>query len=341
MKLRQLPEDFKVEEIASRTPQKEGKYCLYLLEKRGLETVALIKDIARKHTIPLTDFGIAGLKDRHAVSKQYITLPKQKEISNTKENNFSLTRVGYTDTSLKIGDLRGNKFEITVRDIPEKDLSGVLERVEQINYGVPNYFDSQRFGSVIHNEFIAEKIAKEDYEAAVKLFLTAYSRHEAQKQKQDKRLIKEKWEQFGTLRLDNTTFQRIQKGYVKNKDWKEAYLKIPLHLRKIFAAAHQSYQWNENVKTIIEKVCMDSIKVKYKVGELFFYGTLSDEQKKQIPKKVLCGTHERPALVTPRDFSMTKPAPDELNKNKYKTTLAFTLPKGSYATIITKRIFLQ
>lgn len=341
MKLRQLPEDFIVEEIASRTTEKEGRFCLYLLEKRGMETVALLKSIARKTKIPITNFGVAGLKDRHAVSKQYITLPKEKKVEDIKENNFSLTFLGYTDTPLKVGDLRGNRFEITVRDIAEKDLSDVLERVEKIKYGVPNYFDSQRFGSVINNEFIAEKVAKEDYEAAVKLFLTAYSRHEAQKQKQEKRLIKKQWSQFGTLTLNNKTFQRIQKGYVKNKDWKEAYLKIPLHLRKIFAAAHQSYQWNENVKTIIEKACADILKVKYKVGELFFYETLSDGQKKQIPKKVSFGTHERPALVTPREFSMTKPVPDELNTTKYKTTLSFTLPKGSYATIITKRIFLQ
>lgn len=341
MKLRQLPEDFKVEEIASRTTEQDGRYCLYLLEKRGMETVALLKSIARTTGIPITDFGVAGLKDRHAVSKQYITLPKEKQIANIKEENFSLKLLGYTDTALKVGDLRGNKFEITVRDIPEKDLSAILERVQEIQYGAPNYFDSQRFGSVINNEFIEEKVAKEDYETAVKLFLTAYSRHEAQKQKQEKRLIKEKWEQFGTLRLDNKTFQRIQKGYAKNKDWKEAYLKIPLHLRKIFAAAHQSYQWNETVKKIIEKTVENIIKVKYKVGELFFYETLSDGQKKQIPKRVSFGTHERPALVTPREFSMTKPAPDELNTGKYKTTLSFTLPKGSYATIITKRIFLQ
>ncbi|MDO8642851.1 MAG: tRNA pseudouridine(13) synthase TruD [Candidatus Woesearchaeota archaeon] len=380
MKLRQQPDDFKVEEIASRTTEKDGRYCLYLLEKKGMETFALIKHLARKNNIPITDFGVAGLKDRHAVSKQYMTLPKQKQIPNTKENNFSLTRVGYTDAPLKIGDLRGNKFTITVRDIPEPDLDAVLDRAGELTFGVPNYFDSQRFGSVIEKKFIAKEIMKKNHEGAVKLFLTEYSRHEALTVKTEKRLIKQQWEKFGTLTLANKSFQRIQVAYAKTKSWKEAYKQIPLNLRQMFVAAYQSYVWNECIRSIVEKQCEEFICVPYKVGDHSFYTTLSDDQKKKIPKrfplitpiikltdaekqvvdhilkkesftltdfdiKAESGTFfkpgERPVLVTPRDFSMTKPALDELNNTKYKTTFSFTLPKGSYATIITKRVFLQ
>ena len=198
--------------------------------------------------------------------------------------------------------------------------------------------------------------------------------------KQEKRRVKQQWEKFGTLTLANTLFRRIQSAYAKNKSWKDAYKKILLNLRQMFVAAYQSYVWNECIKLIVEKQCPELISVPYKVGELSFYKTLSDDQKKNIPKKFPLITHqiklseaeqpvvaevlkkesltradfdikndsgtffkpgERPVLVTPRDFSMTKPVLDELNAAKYKTTLSFTLPKGSYATIITKRIFLQ
>jgi tRNA(Glu) U13 pseudouridine synthase TruD len=48
-------------------------------------------------------------------------------------------------------------------------------------------------------------------------------------------------------------------------------------------------------------------------------------------------------IVKPAGFDMSLPEIDELNdkgkNNRFKVTLSFSLPKGSYATVVTKRVF--
>ena len=89
MKLKQLPEDFKVEEMSSISIFKEKKgYKIYLLEKNGIETFSLLAYLSKKNKIPVKDFGIAGLKDRHAVTRQNFTIPSKYNIDTLSENNL-------------------------------------------------------------------------------------------------------------------------------------------------------------------------------------------------------------------------------------------------------------
>src|SRR3989344_5900044 len=81
MKLRQSPSDFKVEEINDfKISSKKDNFKLYLLEKQNFETFQLLNYIARSNKIPQKQIGIEGLKDRHAVTKQYLTVPCKYEI---------------------------------------------------------------------------------------------------------------------------------------------------------------------------------------------------------------------------------------------------------------------
>src|SRR3989338_8614212 len=108
MKLKQLPEDFKVEEISSINISEEKKgYKVYLLEKKSIETFSLLAYLSRKNKVPVRDFGIAGLKDRHAVTKQYFTIPSKYDIKTAHEKDFDMGFLGYADKGLKLGDLEG------------------------------------------------------------------------------------------------------------------------------------------------------------------------------------------------------------------------------------------
>ena len=81
MKLRQLPEDFRVEEINSFKISKDKlPFKLYLLEKKSLESFSLLGYLSKINNIPLKDIGIAGLKDKHAITKQYITVPSKYDL---------------------------------------------------------------------------------------------------------------------------------------------------------------------------------------------------------------------------------------------------------------------
>jgi tRNA pseudouridine13 synthase len=385
MKLKQLPEDFKVEELNELEISKNEKpYKVYLLEKKSMETFSLLSYLAKKNNIPVSELGIAGLKDKHAITKQHFTLPSKYNLKTLQEKNFRITFLGYVSEKLKLGSLTGNRFEITVRDVKKGELEGVAQKADSIEKtGVPNYFDSQRFGSVINQEFVAKHLIKKDYEKAVKTYLTLYTKFESSKVKEEKKLILQNWGSFSKLRLKNPSLKRVTEEYEKTKDWLKAYKKIPPNLREMMISAYQSYLWNECVKKVL-KLKINNRKiypVRYSLGVLLFYKnvkeindvpetfkTISQDMEitsfeREVITEILSKemvsiksfdiketgnffiSHERKTLLNPSQFKISQPSVDELNdngrKNKFKITLSFTLSKGSYATMITKRLFNQ
>lgn len=385
MKLRQIAEDFIVEEINQFKLRDEGDYKMYSLEKRNIETFFLISHLSKKNNIPSQEFGIAGLKDKHAVTKQYFTIPKRFEIKTLREQNFKIEFLGYVEKGLETGDLIGNRFEITVRAIRKGELEGIKQKSRDIEeIGVPNYFDSQRFGSVQRKEFIARYLMKKDYKSAVKIYLTNYTKFEPKMIKDEKRLIAENFDHLETLNLKTRALAVIVEEYKKNKSFQEAYRKIPENLRQMFISAYQSYIWNECIKEVLRRT-VDSkslYTIEYNIGNLIYYKKLKGEEFSSIPKtfqsvseeieptefekdiinKVLAKqgvtipefsikketgnyfkTHKRWILLKPKDFVLSDFEVDDINdqgkKNFFKVTLSFTLPKGSYATVVTKRVF--
>src|SRR3989338_6353037 len=287
MKLKQLPEDFKVEEIADISTSKEKKdYKVYLLEKKGIETFSLLSYLSKKNKIPVKGFGIAGLKDRHAVTKQYFTIPSKYNINTLRENNFKIIFLGYSDKALELGDLKGNRFDITVRNIRKGELEGIRQKAKNIGIiGVPNYFDSQRFGSVINNKFVAKFLLKKDYEAAVKVYLTEFTKHESGKFKREKKLIAENWNNLSSISVKNHSLARVSNQYKKTKSWLQAYGQIPSNLKEIMVSAYQSYLWNECIKELLRRTINKKslYSISYNIGTLLFYKNLSEEEIKKIP----------------------------------------------------------
>ncbi len=385
MKLRQKPDDFKVEELSELEIKDSGPFKLYRLEKRGMESFFLFAYLAKSSGIEVRDIGYAGLKDKHAVTRQYLTIPADKEFKILHEKNFDLELLGYVDQRLELGSLQGNLFEITMRNIHKGELDGIRAKAKGIEVmGVPNYFDSQRFGSVINNEFIVKWAVKGDYERAVKTFLTSYTRSEPGRVKDEKREILKNWPHFEKVQVKATSLSNVIEEYKKTKDWATAYRRMPTNIRKMMLSAYQSYLWNECAKAILKKVLFheQAYKIEYNVGDLVFYKDIKESQLKELPETLkligprmemapgeeaairqvlnkeglklkdfdiqdktgdFFGVRERQLIVRPAGFKMSEPEIDELNdrgkKNVFKITLSFSLPKGCYATIVTKRIF--
>jgi tRNA pseudouridine13 synthase len=153
-RIKTAPEDFIVEEIAAYEPSGEGTHLFLKFEKRGLTTDAAVRLITKALGIEMRDVGIAGMKDKVAVTTQWVSVPAPPKAPDLEERAKALTldNIRVLDAKrhgnkLKTGHLRGNRFDILVRDVPKDAIAAVLEAMDRFGKeGVPNAFGTQRFG---------------------------------------------------------------------------------------------------------------------------------------------------------------------------------------------------
>lgn len=148
-RIRTFPEDFQVEEEPAYLPSGKGEHLYVFLEKAGLTTRQILEFLRDELGAPEKAIGVAGLKDKHALSRQWFSLPKAYEdrlylLEGLR--GVRLLATGLHTNKLRTGHLKGNRFRILIRN-PE----GGKEEVERIlaalrEKGVPNYYGPQRFG---------------------------------------------------------------------------------------------------------------------------------------------------------------------------------------------------
>jgi len=83
IKVKVKPEDFIVEEIADISLTRAGDFCVYRLQKRGWNTVDVLKNLSKKLNLPSSDFSYGGKKDKYALTSQYITIGRQSDKQTT------------------------------------------------------------------------------------------------------------------------------------------------------------------------------------------------------------------------------------------------------------------
>lgn len=153
-RIKTVAEDFVVEEIPAYEPSGEGTHLFLKFEKRGLTTDAAVRAITKALGIEMRDVGIAGMKDKVALTTQWVSVPAPPKSPDLEERAKALTldNIRVLDAKrhvnkLKTGHLRGNRFDIVVRDVPKDAVAGVIEAMERFGKaGVPNAFGTQRFG---------------------------------------------------------------------------------------------------------------------------------------------------------------------------------------------------
>lgn len=338
--LKQIPEDFivieKNDSLVSNLKDK-GSYVYLLLKKKERNSTHVVKEIANQLSIKEREIGFAGTKDKRAVTEQYISIPafvNLKKINSINLDNCELKILGYADTPISLGQLDGNKFRIVVRNL-ENEKPQPLDTF-------PNYFDEQRFSE--NNVEIGRAIVKKDFVKAVKL-------------------------------IDN--FNCVKSLDQSPNDYIGALKKISLRILKMYVHAYQSYLWNETLIRYIKNKTTDFRKSEYSQGELIFPNqklndikipligfTLDDFIISSEIMNIIDDLLDKEDLV-PADFmirqipeissegdlreafaevlalKMSEIEDDELNLDKKKITLNFTLNKGSYATMFIKAIFVK
>jgi len=245
--IRCRPEDFQVDESIGLQPQ-EGPFALYRLTKWGVGTPEALAAICRKWKLHERRVAWAGLKDRHALTTQYLTIQSGPR-RNLAQSHFRLEYLGQVPRAICPEDIVANRFRIVVRRLSKVHASRFATRLDELAaWGWPNYFDEQRFGSCGFSEcFVAEKWCVGDYEQALWLALTDPYRHDSPAERREKQWLRYHWGQWPEalhglthpIRRRVITFLSDRPG-----DFRRAFAQIPVTLRRIYLSAFQSYLWN-------------------------------------------------------------------------------------------------
>ena len=159
---KQQPEDFVVTETLPFELEGEGEHDWLYIEKRNSNTDWVARKLADFAGVKLRQVSYAGLKDRHALCRQWFSvhLPGQASPDWHGVNDEEITLLQHTRHRRKLqrGALKQNRFEIRLRDI-DGDVDALLQRCALLQReGAPNYFGEQRFGRNLDNLLRAEQL---------------------------------------------------------------------------------------------------------------------------------------------------------------------------------------
>ena len=256
MRIKLKPSDFKVEERIL-FPGDQGSYAYYKVEKRSVSTTAVRDEMAAQLNVTPSALVFPALKDAAAVTTQYASVRK-KGSSSLKGKGYTAERVQWGPRALRPRDLEKNCFSIVVRDMSKKEagkLAKILVKMEQ--YGLPNYFDDQRFGSLTKDGFIGKEILKRDAERVVHMYLAEPMVGDPQHIREFKQLVESHWGQWGFLLHQAPRPSNFRSVITYLKDHPHEYRKatnlIQDRLLSIYLSAYQSWVWNLIVARFLEK----------------------------------------------------------------------------------------
>lgn len=315
--IKQKPEDFVVEEISKDLPLGKGDYTYFILEKKNWNTREAIKAIASRLRVRDKYFNVAGIKDKRAITKQFVSVFKVKpeRLENLKIKDIKITVLGKGKERLKLGQLLGNRFVIRVRNVEKEP--------KKISF-IENYYDDQRFGG--KNKILGRALVKKEFRKAC-------------------------W----SLRLE-----------WEGGDYIGALRKLSRYILRLYVNSYQSYLFNRALEEYLETKYKKYSKVSYSQGTFIFsnekienkkmpvlgfltefknkqlkeiYKNLMKEEKikkedfiiREMPELSSEGV-ERDLLVEIKDFEITK-------EDKKTFLVEFSLPPGSYATLVIKKMF--
>jgi tRNA pseudouridine13 synthase len=387
MKVKQQPDDFRVEELTNVTPGDRGPFAFYKLHKRGWTTPDALAAIRRRWQIAPQRLNYGGLKDRHADTIQYLTIYHGPRRGLTHQA-VTLHYLGQVPAPYSSRDIRANRFHVTLRDLSAASADHAAgEAAAVARDGVPNYFDDQRFGSVGDGtEFVAKLMVLGRFEEALKVALTAPYEFDPAEEKRVKATLIDCWGRWPECkdRLPRSHARSLVDYLVHHPtDFRGTLARLRPELQGMYLSAYQSHLWNAILAEVLRGLvpATDLRPIRLRLGDLPAPVRLDGEQRTELTRltiplpaarwpfdpaapwagatnRVLAAEGltweglkirgmrkpfftrgERAALVVPAGLSVRACA-DERHAGRAKLELAFDLPRGSYATMVVKRLLL-
>jgi tRNA pseudouridine13 synthase len=148
-RIKAVDDDFEVEEIPAYQPCGQGEFLYLWVEKRGMGAEYFARQVARRLDIPVGEVGTAGLKDRHAVARQMVSVPASAEprLKDLEGDGIRVLGVSRHVNKLKPGHLHGNRFRVLIRGAAANAAELAVPVVERLKRdGLANFYGAQRFG---------------------------------------------------------------------------------------------------------------------------------------------------------------------------------------------------
>ena len=248
MKLKSLPEDFEVEELSDFAID-GGQFAVYSLTKRSIGTPEAITAIAERWNIPRREIGYGGLKDKHALTRQWVTIRRGPR-RDFHQDSLTLAYQGQASRHFGPQDISANRFRIVLRNLTEEAAKAILAQRDTVGrVGIPNYYDDQRFGSIGESgDFIAKPWCLGDYERALWLAIAEPNSHDRPRDKEEKETIRRLWGNWGECKnmLPKSSRRSIITYLVDHPTrFREAFALLRQDLRSLWLAAFQSEIWND------------------------------------------------------------------------------------------------
>jgi tRNA pseudouridine13 synthase len=175
-RLKERPEDFLVEELPLYQPSGQGEHLYLFIEKRGMATMSMVGQVARHFGVRIGDVGYAGLKDKHAVTRQMVSVPlggrREDQFGALAHPRMTVLWTARHGNKLRRGHLAGNRFVVRIRGVdPSLAVRAhrVLRRLERD--GAPNRLGEQRFGALGNNHEVGRAVLLGEWRRALDLML--------------------------------------------------------------------------------------------------------------------------------------------------------------------------
>lgn len=240
--------DFKVEEIPLYLPSGIGEHLFITIEKQGLPTLQVIRELARLFHIPVRNIGYAGLKDKNAVTTQQISILSKDDSPLNKINipGLRILSVSRHCNKIRMGHLKGNKFTIKIRNSKPDQLPQIRKTMEILcQLGLPNFIDEQRFGNNMNNHEIGHSYLLQDWDRACRLLLGDAE-------------LQSKINYQARLAFDHNDYQKAYDAWpytahaertallqlIRGKNSKQAIMAIDHNARQFYVSAFQSAIFN-------------------------------------------------------------------------------------------------
>ncbi|MCA9497400.1 MAG: tRNA pseudouridine(13) synthase TruD [Nanoarchaeota archaeon] len=273
MKLKQVPEDFIVNEIydlesfSQKKEEKDRDYYYFKLTKRNYAQFSALDKVSNIFGVSRKWVNFAGTKDKLGVTSQIISifglkefnLEKNVDFFNSKIDDINIEFIGKYKGRINLGDNLGNAFEIVVRDLTKDDILVAKKNLDEIGkFGVWNYFDEQRFGYAQNSHIVGRYLLLDEVEMALKTLLCSCPKDASIDLKKYTDFIFKNWGRI--VKQDEKVLDEIKKIIPKflssdlhvirhllraKNDFFGAFRNIPKKIRTLYVNAYQSYVFNE------------------------------------------------------------------------------------------------